>query len=51
MTDGNAAPPGKAAAVLPGSPADAGAPAARRLGLALGLVVAAQWRDRRSRRL
>jgi hypothetical protein len=43
VTGGDAAPPGMGAAVVPGSPREAGAPPARRLGLALGLVVAAQF--------
>jgi EmrB/QacA subfamily drug resistance transporter len=43
MTEANAAQPGKAAAVLPDSPSDAGEPRVLRLGLVLGLVVAAQF--------
>jgi MFS family permease len=43
MTEASAARPGNAAAVLRGSPGDAGEPRILRLGLALGLVVAAQF--------
>jgi MFS family permease len=43
MTEASAARPGKAAAVLPDSPGEAGEPRVLRLGLALGLVVAAQF--------
>jgi MFS family permease len=43
MTCGTTGPPGKATAVMPASPGDAGRPAVLRLGLALGLVVAAQF--------
>jgi EmrB/QacA subfamily drug resistance transporter len=43
MTDDTAGPPGQATAAMPASPGDAGPPAVLRLGLALGLVVAAQF--------
>lgn len=43
MTYGTTGPPGKATAVMPASPGDAGRPAVLRLGLALGLVVATQF--------
>jgi MFS family permease len=43
MTDDTAGPPAKAAAAIPVSLGDAGPSTAVRLGLALGLVVAAQF--------
>jgi MFS family permease len=43
MTDDTAASPGEATAAIPASPADVGTSTVLRLGLALGLVVAAQF--------
>jgi EmrB/QacA subfamily drug resistance transporter len=43
MTDGTPAPPGKETAAAPAPPGGPGAPPALRMGLALGLVVAAQF--------